>query len=162
MKKSMLFLLFFVFALSLAITLTINFPGLLKINLFFQSDINFQNWSRSQVNQDFKNLMGYLNNPFQKELVFDNLYVSDRGINHFKDVKFLFQLNYSLLLSTSSVLLYQVFFDNDDWMFDYRTDPIISFLPETFFFLCFLLIVTISVSTLTTIHHLFNKEERTL
>ncbi|EAD9217218.1 TIGR01906 family membrane protein, partial [Listeria monocytogenes] len=48
------------------------------------------------------------------------------------------------------------------WMFDYRTDPIISFLPETFFFLCFLLIVTISVSTLTTIHHLFNKEERTL
>ncbi|EKI8124586.1 TIGR01906 family membrane protein, partial [Enterococcus faecalis] len=27
MKKSMLFLLFFVFALSLAITLTINFPG---------------------------------------------------------------------------------------------------------------------------------------
>ncbi|EAG6233366.1 TIGR01906 family membrane protein, partial [Listeria monocytogenes] len=32
----------------------------------------------------------------------------------------------------------------------------------TFFFLCFLLIVTISVSTLTTIHHLFNKEERTL
>lgn len=204
MKKSMLFLLFFVFALSLAITLTINFPGLLKINLFFQSDINFQNWSRSQVNQDFKNLMGYLNNPFQKELVFDNLYVSDRGINHFKDVKFLFQLNYSLLLSTSSVLLYlnrkklvtrdqvreitslikwmiisvcvmallffdkafvlfhQVFFDNDDWMFDYRTDPIISFLSETFFFLCFLLIVTISVSTLTTIHHLFNKEERTL
>lgn len=106
MKKSMLFLLFFVFALSLAITLTINFPGLLKINLFFQSDINFQNWSRSQVNQDFRNLMGYLNNPFQKELVFDNLYVSDRGINHFKDVKFLFQLNYSLLLSTSSVLLY--------------------------------------------------------
>jgi len=82
MKKSMLFLLFFVFALSLAITLTINFPGLLKINLFFQSDINFQNWSRSQVNQDFRNLMGYLNNPFQKELVFDNLYVSDRGINH--------------------------------------------------------------------------------
>ena len=55
MKKSMLFLLFFVFALSLAITLTINFPGLLKINLFFQSDINFQNWSRSQVNQDFRN-----------------------------------------------------------------------------------------------------------
>lgn len=106
MKKSMLFLLFFVFALSLAITLTSNFPGLLKINLFFQSDINFQNWSRSQVNQDFRNLMGYLNNPFQKELVFDNLYVSDRGINHFKDVKFLFQLNYSLLLSTSSVLLY--------------------------------------------------------
>ncbi|EGP5065499.1 TIGR01906 family membrane protein, partial [Enterococcus faecium] len=38
MKKSMLFLLFFVFALSLAITLTSNFPGLLKINLFFQSD----------------------------------------------------------------------------------------------------------------------------
>lgn len=61
MKKSMLFLLFFVFALSLAITLTINFPGLLKINLFFQSDINFQNWSRSQVNQDFRNLMGYVN-----------------------------------------------------------------------------------------------------
>ena len=68
MKKHAISIIF-VFALSLAITLTINFPGLLKINLFFQSDINFQNWSRSQVNQDFRNLMGYLNNPFQKELV---------------------------------------------------------------------------------------------
>ena len=106
MKKAMLFLLFLSLLYPSLITLTSNFPGLLKINLFFQSDINFQNWSRSQVNQDFRNLMGYLNNPFQKELVFDNLYVSDRGINHFKDVKFLFQLNYSLLLSTSSVLLY--------------------------------------------------------
>ncbi len=67
-----------------------------------------------------------------------------------------------LFFDKAFVLFHQVFFDNDDWMFDYRTDPIISFLPETFFFLCFLLIVTISVSTLTTIHHLFNKEERTL
>ncbi len=95
MKKACYFY-YFLSLLYLAITLTINFPGLLKINLFFQSDINFQNWNRSQVNQDFRNLMGYLNNPFQKNW-FDNLYVSDRGINHFKDVKFLFQLNYSLL-----------------------------------------------------------------
>ena len=46
-------------------------------------------------------------------------------------------------------------------MFDYRTDPIISFYRKHFSFML-LLIVTISVSTLTTIHHLFNKEERTL
>ena len=68
----------------------------------------------------------------------------------------------ALLFLIKHLCFFIKYFDNDDWMFDYRTDPIISFLPETFFFYAFLLIVTISVSTLTTIHHLFNKKKNVL
>lgn len=166
-----------------------------------QNDLNFEYWTRAQVNQDFNNLMNYLNNPIQRALNFDYLYLSNRGINHFKDVKFLFQLNYSLLAFTSGILFYlkwksyilpkevigvtkfikwslisicltallffqksfvifhRLFFSNNDWIFDEQTDPIINFLPQTFFLFCFLLILFISILTLTLVHRLFNKKE---
>lgn len=106
LKIGFSFLTIFVFALSLAISVTINFPGLLKINLLFQDASNFDIWNRSQVNIDFRNLMNYLNNPFQKSLNFDYLFLSNRGINHFKDVKFLFQLNYSILILSGLVVFW--------------------------------------------------------
>ncbi|EHR4852352.1 DUF1461 domain-containing protein, partial [Enterococcus faecalis] len=77
MKIGFSFLTIFIFALSLAISVTINFPGLLKINLLFQDASNFDIWNRSQVNIDFRNLMSYLNNPFQKSLKFDYLFLSN-------------------------------------------------------------------------------------
>ena len=39
------------------------------------------------------------------------------------------------------VLFHQIVFRNDYWIFDYRTDPVITILPETFFMHCFMLIV---------------------
>ena len=41
------------------------------------------------------------------------------------------------------VLFHQIVFRNDYWIFDYRTDPLITILPETFFMHCFMLIVVI-------------------
>lgn len=41
------------------------------------------------------------------------------------------------------VLFHQIVFRNDYWIFDYRTDPVITILPETFFMHCFMLIVVI-------------------
>ena len=38
------------------------------------------------------------------------------------------------------VIFHELFFDNDYWIFDYRTDPIILLLPDTFFMHCALLI----------------------
>lgn len=37
------------------------------------------------------------------------------------------------------VAFHGVFFNNDDWLFDPVTDPIINVLPETFFMHCFIL-----------------------
>ncbi len=34
------------------------------------------------------------------------------------------------------VLFHQIFFGNDLWLFDYRTDPVILILPETYFLQC--------------------------
>lgn len=41
------------------------------------------------------------------------------------------------------VLFHQIVFRNDYWIFDYRTDSVITILPETFFMHCFMLIVVI-------------------
>lgn len=41
------------------------------------------------------------------------------------------------------VLFHQIVFRNDYWIFDYRTDPVITILSETFFMHCFMLIVVI-------------------
>lgn len=37
------------------------------------------------------------------------------------------------------VLFHQVFFNNDDWLFNPATDPIINALPQEFFMYCFIL-----------------------
>jgi len=39
------------------------------------------------------------------------------------------------------VIFHQIFFNNDYWIFDSSTDPIIKILPDSFFFLCALVIL---------------------
>lgn len=41
------------------------------------------------------------------------------------------------------VMFHQIVFRNDFWIFDYRTDPVITILPEAFFMHCFMMIVII-------------------
>ncbi|MFV0396332.1 MAG: TIGR01906 family membrane protein [Coprobacillaceae bacterium] len=41
------------------------------------------------------------------------------------------------------IIFHKLFFRNDYWVFDARTDPIISILPQTFFMHCFLMIIGI-------------------
>jgi len=41
----------------------------------------------------------------------------------------------------SFTVFHQIFFNNDYWLFDVNLDPIITILPETFFFHCALLII---------------------
>ena len=38
------------------------------------------------------------------------------------------------------VLFHKIAFNNDDWLFDPRTDPVITILPEEFFMLCLVVI----------------------
>lgn len=45
--------------------------------------------------------------------------------------------------------MHSIFFDNDYWIFDYRTDPIIMILPDRFFMHCGLMIIAIVVAVMT-------------
>ena len=41
--------------------------------------------------------------------------------------------------------MHEIFFDNDYWIFNSYTDPVIKILPEEFFFHCGLLIVVLTI-----------------
>ena len=41
------------------------------------------------------------------------------------------------------ILFHKIFFDNDYWIFDPRTDPVITILPDGFFLHCMILIVAL-------------------
>lgn len=138
--------------------------------------------SHTQLLENYNQMMGYLNNPFQTDFNLSDFSHSASGAYHFYEVKQLFQLNYLVLLITLLpglaflrhlkrsggmwrlvrpfqvaaaipvmvgfviitsfdwffVTFHQLFFNNDDWLFDPVTDPIINALPESYFMLCFI------------------------
>lgn len=51
----------------------------------------------------------------------------------------------ALDFDSAFVLFHKIVFRNDFWIFDYRSDPVIRILPETFFMHCFILIVAIVI-----------------
>lgn len=51
----------------------------------------------------------------------------------------------SLDFNTAFILFHKIVFRNDFWIFDYRSDPVITILPETFFMHCFIMIVLIVI-----------------
>ena len=44
------------------------------------------------------------------------------------------------------ITFHQIVFRNNYWVFDYRSDPVINILPETFFMHCFIMIVIIVIT----------------
>ena len=63
-------------------------------------------------------------------------------------ILFLIFLNFDELFTT----FHHIFFNNDAWLFDYRTDPIILALPQEFFMHCFLLVMIIVEAGLWLVH----------
>ena len=43
------------------------------------------------------------------------------------------------------VIFHKIVFRNDYWIFDYRSDPVITILPEAFFMHCFIMIVLVVI-----------------
>lgn len=63
------------------------------------------------------------------------------------------------------VLFHQVVFNNDDWLFSPKEDPIILFLPERFFMQCALIIVAtvlIGCAVLFTLYFVHKNKQKTL
>ena len=54
-------------------------------------------------------------------------------------------LPFAVNFSRAFVIFHELFFDNDYWIFDPATDPIILALPEEFFFHCALVILAVLI-----------------
>lgn len=173
----------FLFLLTLAITITINFRPLYRFSIQRFDLLTISGLDQGTLLKNFDQLMDFLNKPWITSMNLPNFPMSAAGYGHFVDVKYLFLLNYAVLLVTVipavAYLLYlkrngrlwqlvrpfqwgmgvpvilgflmaigfdtffvkfhELFFSNDDWLFDPATDPIINVLPEGFFMYCFIL-----------------------
>ena len=54
-------------------------------------------------------------------------------------------LGLSIDFDRSFVLFHKIFFNNNYWLFDPTTDPVITMLPDTFFMHCAIMIIVIVV-----------------
>lgn len=57
-------------------------------------------------------------------------------------------------------LMHKIFFDNDDWLFNPQTDPIITILPDTFFMHCGLLIIGLTILFCAGLQLLYHRKTR--
>ena len=125
------------------------------------------NLSKEMLIKDYDILIRYLQNPFIDKLNFNNFSMSVNGEIHFYEVKNIFLSIYliticiglfftiSLILkrikgklidfSKAFIVFHKIFFNNDYWIFDERTDPIIKVLPEEVFMLYALIIVILVI-----------------
>ena len=56
--------------------------------------------------------------------------------------------------------MHGIFFNNDYWIFDYRTDPVITILPDTFFMHCGLAIIAIVVIVMAAFEIIYRKQKK--
>lgn len=69
----------------------------------------------------------------------------------------------SLNWEQSFVTFHHIFFDNDYWIFDAATDPVITILPDTFFFHCALMIlagILLGCTICSIFYFYFRKKEK--
>ena len=57
------------------------------------------------------------------------------------------------------IVFHKIFFRNDYWIFDYRTDPVIMILPQDFFMHCFIMIVVLIIAGSIAIYLVYKKKE---
>lgn len=64
----------------------------------------------------------------------------------------------SLNFSAAFVVFHRIFFRNDYWIFDTKTDPVINILPEQFFMHCFFVIVVLVVVMAILLYYIYTKK----
>lgn len=60
------------------------------------------------------------------------------------------------------IIFHKLFFRNDYWVFDARTDPIIQILPQDFFMHCFLMIIAIILALSSICYWLYLRKQKQL
>ena len=146
--------------------------------------------SEHELMVNYKTMISYLQRPGKEPLKLPDFIMSEAGIIHFKDVKSIFMVLYTIILlfiiamiiylvikhrdkdkcilsifnkganlvfivftaliamitfnfSNTFTMFHKLFFRNDYWMFDYRTDPVILALPEELFMILSVMIISL-------------------
>jgi len=66
----------------------------------------------------------------------------------------------SLDFNQAFIIFHKLFFRNDYWIFDSRSDPIITILPEAFFMHCFIMIVVLIILMSIVCYFIYRKKEQ--
>ncbi len=66
----------------------------------------------------------------------------------------------SIDFDVAFVIFHKIFFRNDYWIFDYRTDPVIMILPQDFFMHCFIMIVVLIIVGSLITYFVYKKKEK--
>jgi len=94
------FVCLFLFLVSLAITLTINFRPLYWFDVDHLNLLDYTSLTREELLKNYGLLLDFLNNPFASTLALPDFPMSEAGAGHFYDVKQLFLLNYAVMIVT--------------------------------------------------------------
>ncbi|EOH86035.1 integral membrane protein [Enterococcus asini ATCC 700915] len=90
----------FLFLLTLAITITINFRPLYRFSIQRFDLLTISGLDQGTLLKNFDQLMDFLNKPWITSMNLPDFPMSAAGYGHFVDVKYLFLLNYAVLLVT--------------------------------------------------------------
>ena len=125
---------------------------------FFKGDLVFPSLTASQSGLkhfvEVKHIFTWFYILGAITLILGILIIIRKTIN--KDISYLFVSSISAIVlptllgllmfmdfDRAFIIFHKLFFNNDDWLFDPSTDPVITILPDTFFLHCALLIILI-------------------
>ena len=179
----------FLFLVSLAVTVTLNFKPLYYMDMKFLDIPGQSGYSAELIRENFDTLIEYNNITYRGELHFTDMPMSESGRIHFEEVKAVFSVFEWMCIVSGTLFLagavvqcrrhdfgffkatavgsiaipvvlgvfvlsdwenvfvqfHELVFNNDYWIFNPVTDPVITILPDTYFMHCALMIVLLVV-----------------
>ena len=192
--------------ISISVLAVLNITSVYKYAIQKYELAEYTQLSTEMLMDNYKRMISYVQNPFNKELVFNNLPMSNFGKVHFFEVKRIFIWLYiisiifigimilkiiinkkrdlgrkliqsfnnsvnviTLIFISVSIMVvtdfsktfyffHKIFFRNDYWIFDPIADPIINALPEEFFMIELILILSLLILFTIVIKVLYYKK----
>lgn len=137
--------------ISFSVTLTLNFRPLYYADIQNLHITELSGREEKDIRSNYDALIDYNSLFNHQPLKFPTCAMSESGRIHFEEVKKIFDffgwLFVGTLLLTAAVnwdyvfvTFHQLVFNNDYWLFDSSTDPIIDILPDGYFMHCAIMI----------------------
>ena len=161
------------FIISLAIVFTVFFKQLYYLDINYLGIDLTSGMSVETIKKNYDVLIAYQSIFYRGTLNLPDFVMSTNGRIHFEEVKTIFEAIQVIMVVSGLISLplvirrfkekeyrffvaldfesafitfHQIVFRNNYWVFDYRSDPVINILPETFFMHCFIMIVIIVIT----------------
>ena len=132
--------------ISFSVTLTLNFRPLYYADIQNLHITELSGREEKDIRSNYDALIDYNSLFNHQPLKFPTCAMSESGRIHFEEVKKIFALPAFLGFMVAVnwdyvfVTFHQLVFNNDYWLFDSSTDPIIDILPDGYFMHCAIMI----------------------